>query len=144
MADSDSGVGDDSDSGGEHDATSTVTISPSEQAVEENGRTYHSYKYGKYPLPNDEMEQDRLDLQSHLFSLTFGKLFTCPIDIQKSFHNVLDAGTGTGIWAINVGETYPQSHVTGIDLSHIQPEWVPPNVEFQVDDLEDDVSNSLS
>lgn len=28
---------------------------------EENGRTYHAYKDGKYMYPNDEAENDRLD-----------------------------------------------------------------------------------
>jgi hypothetical protein len=38
---------------------------------EENGRTYHAFKDGKYVGPNDSTEQDRLDLQHHLFLLTF-------------------------------------------------------------------------
>jgi hypothetical protein len=47
---------------------------------EENGRTYHAYKAGKYMFPNDESEQDRLDLQHHLFLLTFdSKLYLSPI-----------------------------------------------------------------
>lgn len=28
----------------------------------ENGRRYHAYKEGEYLLPNDEREQERLDL----------------------------------------------------------------------------------
>jgi hypothetical protein len=28
--------------------------------------------------------------------------------------------------------------VTGIDLSPVQPRWVPPNVHFVIDDIEDD------
>ncbi|TVY17797.1 hypothetical protein LARI1_G004090 [Lachnellula arida] len=37
-------------------ATSTYTLGSSflEEIVEENGRTYHVYKDGKYMLPNDE------------------------------------------------------------------------------------------
>lgn len=30
------------------------------ERLEENGRTYHSYKGGKYMLPNDETELNRL------------------------------------------------------------------------------------
>lgn len=30
------------------------------ERLEENGRTYHSYKDGKYLLPNDEAELNRL------------------------------------------------------------------------------------
>ncbi|KXH27638.1 methyltransferase domain-containing protein [Colletotrichum salicis] len=49
---------------------------------EENGRTYHAYREGRYVLPNDA--------------------------------------------------------ITGVDLSPIQPPFVPPNVTFYIDDLEDD------
>lgn len=28
--------------------------------------------------------------------------------------------------------------MTGIDLSPVQPRWVPPNVHFVIDDIEDD------
>jgi hypothetical protein len=35
-----------------------------------------------------------------------------------------------------VGDIYPSADVLGIDLSPIQPEWVPPNVRFMVDDAE--------
>ncbi len=36
-----------------------------------------------------------------------------------------------------VADTYPGAEVTGLDLSPIQPDWVPPNVQFIVDDVED-------
>jgi hypothetical protein len=36
-----------------------------------------------------------------------------------------------------VGDEYPQAEIIyGIDLSPIQPSWVPPNVKFLVDDAE--------
>jgi ubiquinone/menaquinone biosynthesis C-methylase UbiE len=45
------------------------------------------------------------DLQHHLFTLTFdGKLHIAPIEeLKGGIHNVLDIGTGTGIWAIDFG-----------------------------------------
>jgi hypothetical protein len=45
-----------------------------------------------------------------------------------------------------VGDEYPEAEVVGIDLSPIQPTWVPPNVRFLVDDAEADwlyVPNTL-
>ena len=36
---------------------------------------------------------------------------------------------------------FPSAIVTGIDLSPIQPVWVPANVKFIVDDAEDDWLN---
>lgn len=35
-----------------------------------------------------------------------------------------------------VGDRYPGAEVLGIDLSPIQPSWVPPNVKFLIDDVE--------
>lgn len=35
-----------------------------------------------------------------------------------------------------MGDLYPGATVLGVDLSPIQPEWVPPNVQFMVDDVE--------
>ncbi|KAH0563070.1 hypothetical protein GP486_002364 [Trichoglossum hirsutum] len=51
--------------------------------------------------------------------------------------HILDVGTGTGIWAIDVGDKYPEAQVIGTDLSPIQSRWVPPNVKFEVDDLDE-------
>lgn len=39
---------------------------------------------------------------------------------------------------IAVGDMYPNSNFTGIDLSPIQPSYVPENVEFFVDDFEEE------
>jgi SAM-dependent methyltransferase len=122
---------------------STASISSSIMKFrEENGRTYHAYQDGKYLLPNDEREQDRLDLQHHLFTLTFdGKLFTCDVDKgERQVRRVLDAGCGTGIWAIDFADEHPETEVLGIDLSPIQPAFLPPNVTFVVDDLEQEWS----
>jgi SAM-dependent methyltransferase len=95
-------------------------------------------KEGKYSFPNDEPENDRLDLQHHLFILTLdGKLYTAPIPKEKSLHRVLDVGTGTGIWAIDFADEHPESQVIGIDLSPIQPSFIPPNLKFEIDDLEE-------
>ena len=92
----------------------------------------------------------------HKFLLVLdGKLFLAPIgrDIQVSnlFHvihstcksltlphqRVLDVGTGTGIWAIDFADEFPDTTVYGTDLSPIQPELVPPNCIFEVDDAQD-------
>ncbi|KAK1502284.1 UMTA [Colletotrichum costaricense] len=62
-----------------------------------------------------------------------GKLFLA--ELPENAQKILDVETGTGAWAIEVGETHPHALVVGIDLSPIQPQHVPPNVEFQIDDF---------
>ncbi|KAE8441212.1 hypothetical protein EG329_005612 [Mollisiaceae sp. DMI_Dod_QoI] len=98
----------------------------------ENGRRYHAYQDGAYWAPNDEVHNDQQDMAHHLWLLTFdNKLYLAPI---LNPHNVLDVGTGTGIWAIDMADAFPSATVTGIDLSPTQPTWIPPNCIFEVDD----------
>ncbi|KAL2108131.1 hypothetical protein VUR80DRAFT_4249 [Thermomyces stellatus] len=104
---------------------------------EENGRTYHSYKDGAYLAPNDSAENERLDLQHTICLLTFGHRLHCA-PLTKEAPRVLDAGCGTGVWSIEFADENPDAQVTGVDLSPIQPAFIPPNVTFVVDDVEDD------
>lgn len=56
-----------------------------------------------YSFPNDDKEQDRLDMLSHIVRLVTGdKLHQTPMPKPPS--RILDIGTGTGIWAIEAGE----------------------------------------
>jgi SAM-dependent methyltransferase len=102
---------------------------------QENGRMYHALSRGKYILPNDDSENERLDVQHHHFLLTFdGQQYFAPG--ADSAKRVLDAGTGTGAWAIDFADEHPDAEIIGVDLSPIQPLFVPPNCQFEVDDLE--------
>ncbi|KAL7270977.1 hypothetical protein RUND412_006297 [Rhizina undulata] len=125
----------------------------------ENGRRYHRYSQGHYLLPNDEVrvitcehrgiywdhsvnnnyfqqtEQDRLDMHHHIFlKMLDGKLTLAPIGDDPK--RILDVGTGTGIWALDAADEYPNAKVIGTDLSPIQPNVVLPNCRFEVDDAE--------
>ncbi|CAF9922632.1 MAG: hypothetical protein HETSPECPRED_005107 [Heterodermia speciosa] len=121
----------------------------------ENGRRYHAYKEGSrspstsiakdlansnglgYPYPNDEKENDRLDIVHKMTTVMLhDRLHLSPI--AKDPQRILDLGTGTGIWAMDMGDKYPNAEILGNDLSPIQPRWVPPNVRFEVDDVEAD------
>ncbi|TLD15993.1 uncharacterized protein PgNI_01902 [Pyricularia grisea] len=99
----------------------------------ENGRTYHAYKAGSYVLPNDDA-----NLQHFLCFLTLDdQLYISPAGRDgRQIGRVLDAGCGTGCWALDFADEHPESEVIGVDLSPIQPSFVPPNVTFYVDDIE--------
>ncbi|KAK7913828.1 S-adenosyl-L-methionine-dependent methyltransferase [Apiospora marii] len=106
----------------------------------ENGRRYHSYRHGRYPIPNDDLEQSREDMKhAMMLEMTDGKLFYAPVGDYPQ--KIIDIGTGTGIWAIEVGDQFASAEVMGIDLSPIQPVWLPPNVKFLIDDCEDEWLN---
>lgn len=69
-----------------------------------------------------------------------GGLFTAglPSSETKPELRILDLGTGTGIWAMDMADEYPSATIFGTDLSPIQPEWVPNNCKFYMDDYEDE------
>ncbi|KAL8951952.1 MAG: hypothetical protein Q9222_002104 [Ikaeria aurantiellina] len=99
----------------------------------ENGRRYHSYRDGAYWGPNDETHNDQQDIAHHAWLLALNnQLYLAPITNPD---RILDVGTGTGIWAIEAAEKFPDAQVVGTDLSPIQPTWVPPNCMFEVDDV---------
>lgn len=66
---------------------------------------------------------DRLDLIHHMMIKGVGdKHFLSPLEESK-LKRILDIGTGTGIWAMEIGDRFPAAEVIGNDLSPIQPEW---------------------
>ncbi|OTA92936.1 hypothetical protein M434DRAFT_313169 [Hypoxylon sp. CO27-5] len=102
--------------------------------IEAFGHHYHIS--GKIFLPFDEPERKRLEVQHRLYrhcldgALTSTRL---PLDIAQ----IVDLGTGTGVWAIEMAARYPQAQITGIDVYPIQRQkGVPPNVKFEIDDVE--------
>ncbi|KAK7460096.1 methyltransferase domain-containing protein [Colletotrichum acutatum] len=95
----------------------------------EHGRQYGSFGRGRYLFPVDELEKDRLDIFHHLITKARGGLWEVPLPAKP---HVLDLGTGTGIWAIDVGE----AQVLGLDLSLIQPKLIPTCVRFERADVE--------
>ncbi|KAF5614170.1 methyltransferase [Fusarium subglutinans] len=138
QAESEHDFPDDDSAIGENAASSTASINSSIMAYRTaNGRTYHASRESSTKPALSE--QEPLDLQHHLFTLTLGgKLYLSPIGDTKHLSRALDAGTGTGVWAIDFADAHPETEVTGIDLSPIQPNFLPTNLQFQVDDLKDE------
>ncbi|KAF6833346.1 umta methyltransferase family protein [Colletotrichum musicola] len=123
--------------------SASVTSSVVDYPVE-YGRRYHAYRPGSYKFPNDEFEMDRLDLAHAMMVKAIGsKLYLAPLEKEK-IHDILDIGTGTGICtnsqkicrAVEMGDIFHNAEIIGNDLSAIQPEWTPPNVKFEIDDVE--------
>ncbi|KAI8199786.1 Secondary metabolism regulator LAE1 [Colletotrichum sp. SAR 10_76] len=76
-----------------------------------------------YVLPNDNLEMERLNVSHNMVVRAIGdRLYLAPLEKEK-IHKILDVGTGTGIWAIEMGDFFPNAEVFGNDLSPIQPEW---------------------
>ncbi|KAF4958683.1 hypothetical protein FGADI_2233 [Fusarium gaditjirri] len=129
-------VRDDADSTLETDAdSSTASVSSSILHYRSiQGRTFHSDKFvTEYSFPNDEQQLESVDISHHYLTVLLdGQLYLAPIgdNVQKA----LDVGTGSGIWAIDFADQFPQAEVTATDLSPTQPKWVPPNVRFEIDD----------
>ncbi|OAG37876.1 hypothetical protein AYO21_07982 [Fonsecaea monophora] len=106
------------------------------QNKEQYGRRYHAYKDGTYHRPNDEAELERLDIAHALFNIiNQNRLHLAPL--QSDPGRVLDLGAGTGTWAIEFADAYPSAEVVGVDISPTMSEIVPPNVQFEIDDVQD-------
>ncbi|KAF2237966.1 S-adenosyl-L-methionine-dependent methyltransferase, partial [Viridothelium virens] len=119
----------------DYSSTSTSLSSSVRDYAFENGRRYHKFRQGHYALPNDDQEQHREDMKHAMTLAASGdRLHFAPLNAHPQ--QIVDLGTGTGIWAVEMGDAYPSAQVLGIDLSPIQPTWVPPNVRFMVDDAE--------
>ncbi|KAM0420450.1 hypothetical protein ACHAPT_011742 [Fusarium lateritium] len=127
--------GEDADSALEDNESSTASITSSILRYRTIlGRTFHSEQGdAHYWGANDERQNEAMDINHHCQTLCLeGKLFLAPID--DSIKKAVDIGTGTGVWAIDFADEFPGCEVIGTDISPIQPSWIPPNLQFQIDD----------
>ncbi|KAH7146624.1 S-adenosyl-L-methionine-dependent methyltransferase, partial [Dactylonectria estremocensis] len=125
-------------------STASVTSSILNYQIE-NRRICYIYKDRKYYMPNDETENSRLDLQHNLFLLTFDNKFGLSSPNLPEFKTgrVLDLGTGTGIWAVDFADEHPETEVRGSILEQRATKAnnlrsVPPNLKFEIDDIDED------
>jgi SAM-dependent methyltransferase len=81
-----------------------------------------------------KQEMDRLELQHLIWLELCGKRYHLAPLHQIPLTHVLDVGCGTGNWAMEFANLHPSVKVIGTDLSPIQPDYVPPNCSFYIDD----------
>lgn len=83
------------------------------------GREYYHDKRVAYGLPKDEQEIHRLDFQHFMLRQVMQGNYMAPIDNPK---NILDVGAGTGRWAIEMAQSFPDAQVIGLDLEEVPTE----------------------
>lgn len=66
-----------------------------------------------YALPADGEEVNGLDFQHYMLRYAFQGNFAAPITRPAS---ILDVGTGTGRWAIEMAAAFPDANVIGLDV----------------------------
>ncbi|KAG7106465.1 Secondary metabolism regulator LAE1 like protein [Verticillium longisporum] len=100
-----------------------------------NGRHFQSSTTTYYWAPTDEKHIEGFDLaHQYMLLLMDNKLYNAPIGNNPQ--RILDIGTGTGIWAIDMADEFPSAEVLGTDISAVQPSWLPPNCKFEIDDAQ--------
>ncbi|KAI0664665.1 S-adenosyl-L-methionine-dependent methyltransferase [Cubamyces menziesii] len=95
-----------------------------------------------YFLPADTEEHRRLDLQHQVITLALGGLYPAPDLVRRALRPrpgkapaVLDVGTGSGSWAIDMAKQFPHCTVVGVDLVPPRVDGdLPPNCRFEIDD----------
>jgi SAM-dependent methyltransferase len=92
-------------------------------------------------MPNDEVEQTRLNIAHQAFLVMLdGGLTKAPLPSQGP-KRVLDVGTGPGDWAVEMGQLYPAAQIIATDIGIFDggPAILGlPNVHFQLDDAEEE------
>ncbi|KFA67629.1 hypothetical protein S40285_04952 [Stachybotrys chlorohalonatus IBT 40285] len=118
-----------------HSSLTSITSSVLQGTIGEGRRTYAVFGKEEYGLPMDDQELDRIDLcHAKYYALLEKRRYLAPI--TESPQRIVDLGCGTGIWCVDIADEFPSAEVLGIDIAPTQPEWVPPNCRFELDDIE--------
>ncbi|KAK0718240.1 S-adenosyl-L-methionine-dependent methyltransferase [Lasiosphaeria miniovina] len=106
------------------------------EVVVHHNREFQRYavENGVYFAPVDDDEVERLQYMHEVFNLMFdNRLIFPPIPHPR---RILECGSGSGSWALEVAEQHPECEVIGIDVyPYPTVDGLPPNLDLQVDDL---------
>ncbi|WP_052890809.1 class I SAM-dependent methyltransferase [Thermogemmatispora carboxidivorans] len=86
-----------------------------------------------YLLPKDLGEVNRLDFQHYILRAVLRGNYLAPIQQPR---RILDVGCGTGQWAFELAQQFPQAQVVGLDLEQVKAATSPPpNYHFVQGDI---------
>ncbi|KIM31824.1 hypothetical protein M408DRAFT_327242 [Serendipita vermifera MAFF 305830] len=97
-----------------------------------------------YPLPlaSSTEEGGRLDEQHNMLKEHLGGLFPCPDVVaqvmaggEEQTKSVLDLGSGSGVWCLDVAHQFPQAQVIGLDTAPNLQQTKLPNCKFEIWDI---------
>lgn len=105
------------------------------------GRVFNNQN-DTYFLPADQEEHRRLDLQHHIFTLSLGGLYPAADLVRRALQPrpnfkpaILDVGTGSGSWIMDMAKEFPHCDAVGVDLAPPNLHGTPPdNCRFEIDD----------
>ncbi|KAJ7775145.1 S-adenosyl-L-methionine-dependent methyltransferase [Mycena metata] len=112
-------------------------------------RTYQAFPGSRYALPSDDQERQRLLLQHKTLRGIFGdKILFAPVSLGSE-DKVLDVGTGSGTWILDLATSVDTSvSMVGVDIEpRLFPTTPPENFDFRVESvtrLPADWSNTFS
>ncbi|WVQ95608.1 hypothetical protein IAU59_002706 [Kwoniella sp. CBS 9459] len=89
------------------------------------------------PVPSHSPETERLDYIHEVYKYHAGNI---PDEVATLLNDgktrrILDVGCGTGKWALEVAEAFPNAMVTGVDLCHPPIPNFPENFHFEIHDV---------
>ncbi|TFK39814.1 S-adenosyl-L-methionine-dependent methyltransferase [Crucibulum laeve] len=105
--------------------------------LEENGLqeidVADSIPISQYPINFSTAEEGRLNLQHKVIKRIFESLVVAPVTFLPQ-DQVLDSGTGSGIWLLELAREIPESmKMYGMDINtSLFPTKFPSNIEFSV------------
>ncbi|KAI0673225.1 S-adenosyl-L-methionine-dependent methyltransferase [Trametes maxima] len=107
---------------------------------ERGGRLFHSHGSSPYPLPVDAEEQQRQNGLNELLRKLIGDFSVGPARELLALtpgeqRRVVDLGTGTGQWVLDVAREFPHVRFYGVDIVPIATRYPPPNVIFEMHDI---------